>query len=65
MDKSKRWGEIPRVPDVEPGIAAVEREQLIKLRPLEVEGSRLHQPSSRHYPPTNEYAYICNSALVR
>lgn len=48
------WGEIPAVAETDPGIAAIEREQMMKLRPMEVEGPRLHQPSSRHYPPTNE-----------
>ncbi|CAG2201911.1 SUPT7L [Mytilus edulis] len=54
MDKKRKWGELPSVPDVDAGIAAVEREQLTKLRPIEVEGPRLHQPSSRHCPPTND-----------
>ncbi|CAC5425822.1 SUPT7L [Mytilus coruscus] len=54
MDKKRKWGELPSVPDVDAGIAAVEREQLTKLRPIEVEGPRLHQSSSRHCPPTND-----------
>ncbi|KAH9510019.1 STAGA complex 65 subunit gamma [Bulinus truncatus] len=48
------WGEIPQVADTESGIAAIEREQITKPRPLDIEGPLLHQPSSRHYPPTNE-----------
>ncbi|KAK6172610.1 hypothetical protein SNE40_016230 [Patella caerulea] len=48
------WGEIAVVPDTESGIAAIEREQMTKLRPLEIEGPRLHQCSSRHKPPTND-----------
>lgn len=51
---TSHWGEIPSAPDSDPDIAAIEREQMTKLRPMEVEGPRLHQPSSRHYPPTNE-----------
>ena len=54
---SSHWGEIPVVPDTDSGIAAIEREQMTKLRPMEIEGPRLHQPSSRHYPPTTEYVY--------
>lgn len=54
MDKTRRWGEIPSAPETDSGIAAIEREQLTKLRPIEVEGPRLHQPSSRHCPPTND-----------
>ncbi|XP_041359645.1 STAGA complex 65 subunit gamma-like [Gigantopelta aegis] len=49
------WGEIPAVPETDSGLVAVEREQLVRPRPMEVEGPRLHQPSSRHYPPTNEH----------
>ncbi|XP_059163156.1 STAGA complex 65 subunit gamma-like [Physella acuta] len=48
------WGEIPQVADTESGIAALEREQITKPRPLDIEGPLLHQPSSRHHPPTNE-----------
>ncbi|KAK3778819.1 hypothetical protein RRG08_013087 [Elysia crispata] len=36
------------------GIAALEREQITKPRPMDIEGPQLHQPSSRHRPPTNE-----------
>ncbi|GFN74727.1 staga complex 65 subunit gamma [Plakobranchus ocellatus] len=48
------WGEIPHIADTDSGIAALEREQITKPRPLEIEGPPLHQPSSRHRPPTNE-----------
>jgi len=54
MDILFKWGEIPAVSDTEPGIAALEREQITKMRPMDVEGPRLHQPSSRHYPPAAE-----------
>lgn len=40
-----RWGDLPMLPDTESGIAAIEREQITKPRPVEVEGSKLHQPS--------------------
>ncbi|XP_064637438.1 STAGA complex 65 subunit gamma-like [Lineus longissimus] len=52
--ETKHWGDMPIVPDTESGIAALEREHMIKPRPMEVEGPRLHQPSSRHYPPSVE-----------
>ncbi|KAJ8297988.1 hypothetical protein KUTeg_024519 [Tegillarca granosa] len=48
------WGEIPTLSDTDSGIAAIEREQMTKPRSIEVEGPRLHQPSSRHYPPTSD-----------
>lgn len=48
------WGEIPALSDTDSGIAAIEREQMTKPRSIEVEGPRLHQPSSRHYPPTSD-----------
>lgn len=48
------WGEIPHVVDTDSGIAALERQQITEPRPMEVEGPLLHQPSSRHRPPTNE-----------
>ncbi len=51
---SRHWGDLPIVPDTESGIAAIEREQMTKPRPIEVEGPTLHQPSSRHHPPTAE-----------
>ncbi|XP_061183989.1 STAGA complex 65 subunit gamma-like isoform X2 [Saccostrea echinata] len=48
------WGELPPPPDSDRGIAALEREQMTKLRSIEVEGPRLHQPSSRHQPPSKD-----------
>lgn len=48
------WGELPPPSDTDRGIANIEREQMAKLRSLEVEGPRLHQPSSRHQPPSKE-----------
>lgn len=52
---TSHWGEISTPSDS--GITAAEREQLLKLRPMEIEGPRLHQPSSRHCPPTNELVF--------
>ena len=51
---SAHWGEMPTQPDTESGIAAIEREQITKPRPMEVEGPPLHQPSSKHYPASAE-----------
>ena len=48
------WGELPVVLDTESGIAAIEREQMTKPRPMDVEGPRLHQPSSHHTTPGGE-----------
>ena len=42
---STTWGEIPNVHDTDSGIAALEREQMTKPRPTDVEGPPLHQPS--------------------
>lgn len=39
------WGDLPMIPDTESGIAAIEREQITKPRPVEVEGMKLHHPS--------------------
>jgi len=39
-----RWGELPMDPETEPGIAAIEREQITKPRPMELDGPPLHQP---------------------
>ncbi|KAL4230803.1 histone H3 acetylation [Mactra antiquata] len=51
---TSHWGEIPDIPDTDVNVAVIDREQIEKLRTVEIEGPRLHQPSSRHYPPTNE-----------
>ena len=51
---SEKWGDLPVIPDTDSGIAALEREQMTKPRPMEVEGPALHQPSSKHYPLTNQ-----------
>ncbi|XP_064608215.1 STAGA complex 65 subunit gamma-like isoform X1 [Liolophura sinensis] len=54
MRKMSNWGEIPTVPETDSGIMAIEREQITKPRPMDVEGPWLYQPSSRHSPPTND-----------
>lgn len=48
------WGDLPVVPDTESGIAALEREQIIKPRPMELDGPELHQPSSVEHRATFE-----------
>ncbi|XP_022238160.1 STAGA complex 65 subunit gamma-like isoform X3 [Limulus polyphemus] len=39
-----RWGDLPMILDTDSGIAAIEREQITKRRPVEVEGATLYQP---------------------
>lgn len=48
MSATLRWGDLPIIRDTESGIAAIEREQMTKPRPLEVEGPLLYQPSTDH-----------------
>jgi len=45
------WATLPTIQDTESGIAAIEREQMTKPRPLNVEGPLLYQPSADLYPP--------------
>ena len=40
-----RWGELPAIED-DPGIAALERETVTKLRPMTVEPAKPFQPTS-------------------
>ena len=47
---STHWGEIPIIQDTDSGIAALEREQMTKPRPMDVEGPPLHQPSGGDIP---------------
>ena len=51
---SGRWGDLPVIRDTESGIAAIEREQMTKPRPLEIEEPALHQPPSLSQPANNE-----------
>ncbi|XP_052279018.1 STAGA complex 65 subunit gamma-like isoform X2 [Dreissena polymorpha] len=48
---TSHWGEYP-APDGDCGLTALDT--VTSMRPLELEGPRLHQPSKRHYPPSNE-----------
>ncbi|CAN8032448.1 unnamed protein product, partial [Ixodes persulcatus] len=44
-----RWGDLPPlVPETESGIAAIEREQITKPRPVSIEGADLYQPGQAH-----------------
>ncbi|XP_064481990.1 STAGA complex 65 subunit gamma-like isoform X2 [Ornithodoros turicata] len=43
----QHWGDLPSIPDTESGIAAIEREQITKPRPVPIEGADLYQPSQR------------------
>ena len=61
---TSRWGDLPVLPDTDSGIAAIEREQMTKPRPMEVEGPPLHQPSSKHCPPSNEYVKISYTSFI-
>lgn len=51
-----RWGDLPVIRDTESGIAAIEREQMTKPRPLEVEGPACYQPLIGDYlQPGNRF----------
>lgn len=52
---SAAWGSLPVLPEPDSGIAAIEHEQMMKPRPMEVEGPPLYQPCSTHMPPSSEY----------
>jgi len=43
------WGDIDRVHDTGSGIAAIERQQMTKPRPLEIDSPALHRPSGHSY----------------
>jgi STAGA complex 65 subunit gamma len=51
---ANHWADLPTVHDTESGIAAIEREQMTKPRPLETECQLFHQPSYVHLPSSNE-----------
>lgn len=46
-----RWGDLqalsPLLPDAESGIAAIEREQITKPRPVSIEGADIYQPGKQ------------------
>ena len=42
---SEYWASLPTIHDTEWGLAAIEREQMTKPRPLDVTGPTLYQPS--------------------
>ncbi|XP_052793123.1 STAGA complex 65 subunit gamma-like isoform X2 [Mya arenaria] len=51
---TSHWGEYASTIEVDRELAALQHEQMTKLIPMEIEGPRLHQPSSRHFPPSND-----------
>ncbi|KAI0215850.1 hypothetical protein LSAT2_032072 [Lamellibrachia satsuma] len=51
---SGAWGTLPVTPEPDSGIAAIELEQMMKARPMEVEGPPLYQPCTTHVPPSSE-----------
>lgn len=50
----KHWGDLPAVADTDSAFAKMEREQLTKLRPMEVQGPRLYQTCSKQYSITTK-----------
>ena len=60
---SAAWGTMPVPPEPDSGIAALEREQMMKARPMEVEGPPLHQPCSTQVLPSSEYV-LCSMLLT-
>lgn len=48
------WGELPKEPVADSGFTALEIEKLTKPKAIDVERGPIFQPSTRHYPPSNE-----------
>jgi len=48
------WGDIDRAHDAGSGIAAIERQQMTKPRPLEIDCPFLHRPSGSHSYTSDE-----------
>ena len=60
MDPNFLWGEIKALNEPD---KSKDRES-VRLHHVDVEGPRLHQPSSRHQPPTNEYVILKTVCLL-
>ena len=45
-------------PETEPGIAAIEREQITKPRPMELDGPPLHQPVKMEQTLSYEFVIV-------
>ena len=45
----KHWGDLPAVADTDSAFAKMERDQLTKLRPIEVQSPRVYQPCNKQY----------------
>jgi len=54
------WGDIDRAHDAGSGIAAIERQQMTKPRPLEIDSPFLHRPSGSHSHAADE---LCSHEL--
>ncbi len=52
------WGEIPSVSDTDSEIAALEREQMTKPRPLEIQGPDIYQPWAVDTTSSKKYYLI-------
>lgn len=51
----KRWGELPPlITETESGIAAIEREQITKPRPVPIQGAALYQPKAHRLNDQSE-----------
>jgi len=48
------WGDIDKARDDGSGIAAIERQQMTKPRPLEIDSPFLHRPSGSHSSTSSE-----------
>jgi len=55
------WGDIDRANDTGSGIAAIERQQMTKPRPLEICSPLLHRPSSSNCHTSDE---LCSRELT-
>jgi len=61
------WGDIDRAHDAGSGIAAIERQQMTKPRPLEIDSPFLHCPSAIHSYTADEscsYELSCSAASM-
>jgi len=55
------WGDIVRAHDAGSGIAAIERQQMTKPRPLEINSPSLHRPSGSHSYTSDD---LCSRELT-
>jgi len=55
------WGDIEKAHDAGSGIAAIERQQMTKPRPLEIDCPSLHRPSGSHSYTSDD---LCSRELT-